>query len=205
MAEPMEGMAEGGNEALEEASGTQGMADEEQSGMADESEAKQSENGEEAAQKSEADWELAAPADFPLPEENLKSFSEAAKKLGLTREQAEGMLGWHKAFHEEALAANEAAMKQVINGWRNELAKDVEFGGAKSKETLAAARRALAVFDPDGGLRALLRESGYQFHPEVVRAVARIGQAMGEHEFIGAGGSEKRAPLHERMYPEMKN
>lgn len=147
-------------------------------------------------------WELAAPKDFPVPPDNLKSFSDAAKKLGLTKEQAEGMLAWHQTFHNEAMAANEAAMKQTIGAWQKEIAEDAEFGGKNAKATLMDARKALAAFDTDGKLRELLRNSGYQFQPDIVRVVARVGRAMGEHDLVVGGGGVK-APLHERMYPGM--
>lgn len=152
-----------------------------------------------------APYELAAPEDFPLPEANLKSFSEACNRLGLTREQAEGMLGWHREFHNAVTGEAQQNAARVMDDWQREMQADRDFGGARLKATVAEARKALAVFDPDGGLRALLRESGYQHHPEVIRAVARIGRAMGEHDFIGANGAGKAdVPLEERLYRNME-
>lgn len=152
-----------------------------------------------------APYELAAPADFPLPEANLKSFSEACHKLGLTREQAEGMLHWHRDFHTAVSGEAQAAEARVLDGWQKEMQADRDFGGARMKATVAEARKALAAFDPDGSLRSLLRESNYQYNPAVIRAIARIGRAMGEHDFIGAGGGGKAdVPLEERLYRNME-
>lgn len=150
-------------------------------------------------------YELTAPADFPLPEANLKSFSEACHKLGLSREQAEGMLHWHRDFHTAVSGEAQAAEARVLDGWQKEMQADRDFGGAHMKATVAEARKALAAFDPDGSLRNLLRESNYQYNPAVIRAIARIGRAMGEHDFIGEGGGGKAdVPLEERLYRNME-
>lgn len=150
-------------------------------------------------------YELAAPADFPLPEANLKSFSDACHKLGLSREQAEGMLAWHRDFHNAVSGEAQQNAARVLDGWQREMERDKDFGGAHMKATVADARKALAAFDTDGSLRALLRESQYQYHPAVIRAVARIGRAMGEHAFIGEGGEGTTdVPLEERLYRNME-
>lgn len=163
------------------------------------------EAGGEAGKEAEvkpADWELAAPEDFPLPEENLKSFVEAAKKLGLSKEQAEGMLGWHKDFNQAAQGFAKQEQARVIGEWDKEIVQDKEFGGANLKATIADARKALGQFDPDGSLRAMLRQTGYDRNPAIIRVVARVGKAMGEHDFIGSnGGGKTKTPLEERIYP----
>lgn len=146
------------------------------------------------------------PEDFPLPAENLDSFTAKARELGLTREQAEGMLAWHREFHGDVTRAMQQREAAVLQGWAKEIRGDKEFGGDNWKETLADSRRALAAFDPDGSLRALLRDSKYQNNPTIIRAVARIGRAMKEHDFVGQNGAGKSRdiPLEERMYPDMK-
>ena len=150
-------------------------------------------------------YELTAPDDFPLPEENLKSFTARARELGLTKEQAEGMLKWHQEYDASVgkyLQQNEA---NVLQAWGKEIGTDKEFGGANMKTTIADARKALEAFDTDGSLRALLRETKYQYNPAIIRAVARVGKAMGEHGFVNQNGTGKTdIPLEERMYPDMK-
>ena len=150
-------------------------------------------------------YELTAPEDFQLPEENLKSFTARARELGLTKEQAEGMLKWHQEYDASVgkyLQQNEA---NVLQAWGKEIGTDKEFGGANMKTTIADARKALEAFDTDGSLRALLRETKYQYNPAIIRAVARVGKAMGEHGFVNQNGTGKTdIPLEERMYPDMK-
>lgn len=176
-------------------------------GKGDDNKENVDEGAEEGDEKSQAtDWEISAPDDFQIPQDNLKSFAEAAKKCGMTKEQADAMLDWHKNFHNEATRFMEQNQANTIKAWREEMAKDQDFGGANYKSTVAEARRALAEFDEDGSVRKLLRETGQQENPAIIRLVARVGRAMGEHKFISANGGGKNAgkPLHERMYPEMK-
>ncbi len=190
-----------------------GMADEggkdPTGGMADEPAA--GDEGKTAAQaegenKGEPEaYELTVPEDFPLPEDNLKSFSAACREAGLSKEQAEKILDWHQEQYRQTRAFSEQEEQRILDGWNREILEDREFGGRNYKATVADARRALQAFDPDGELRAFLRESQYQFHPTVIRAVARVGRAMGEHGLAGGDGEGREPrPLEERMYPNMK-
>lgn len=187
---------------------TGGIADEGDQSNGDDEPAKD-EGGKEkdgGKQQEPEAYELTAPEDFPLPAENLDSFTAKARELGLTKEQAEGMLAWHREFHGDVTKAMQQRESAVLQGWAKEIRGDKEFGGDNWKETLADSRRALAAFDPDGSLRALLRDSKYQNNPAIIRAVARIGRAMKEHDFVGQNGAGKSRdiPLEERMYPDMK-
>lgn len=150
-------------------------------------------------------YELKAPEGFPIPEANLSSFAAMCKEAKMTKEQAEKALAWHKSFHEEMTASLKQQEAAVLASWNSEMSKDADFGGAHMRQTVSDARRALDVFDTDGKLRSLLRDSQYQYNPAIIRVVARVGRAMGEHGFVnqsGQGGDTK--PLEERMYPNMK-
>ncbi|MBD5608564.1 MAG: hypothetical protein HDQ93_06920, partial [Desulfovibrio sp.] len=144
------------SEATTEPGKTDAAKGEENQGIAEES-AKA--DGEKSATD---DWEITAPDDFQVPPDNLKSFADAAKKCGMTKEQATAMLDWHKSFHNEATRFMEQNEANTIKAWREEMAKDQDFGGANYKATVAEARRALAEFDEDGSVRKLLRETGQQ-------------------------------------------
>lgn len=150
-------------------------------------------------------YELTAPDGFPIPAENLSSFSAKCKELGLSKAQAEGMLSWHQGFHGDVSKAMQQQEAAMLGSWNHEMAGDPEFGGTHMKQTVADARKALDAFDTDGTLRALLRDSNYQYNPAVIRAVARVGRAMGEHDFLAQSGQgSKEKPLEERLYPNMK-
>jgi len=156
-------------------------------------------------ENAEPDYELSVSEDFPMPEENLRSFTDACRKAGLTREQAEAVLDWHKGQFREDAVWREQQEKQARAAWDKEILEDKDFGCDRTnyKATVAAARKALGVVDPGGELRSLLRDTQGQYHPAVVRALARVGRMMGEHGFVGQngeGGSRTDKPLWERMY-----
>lgn len=143
------------------------------------------------------EYELTAPENLPLPEENLKSFTEACLKAGLTKDQAGAMLEWHGRHHQAVQEYNARMWGDTLKGWSDELASDVEFGGSHLKDTYGYALKALNAFDDEqGSLRAMLRETKYQFNPTIIRAFARVGRALGEHGFVGQrgeGSSESRS------------
>lgn len=201
-------LKDGGGIADEPQEETGGIADDPGQGKGDDGQDKKEGGGEKDGGKQQEPeaYELTAPEDFPLPAENLDSFTARARELGLTKEQAEGMLAWHREFHGDVTKAMQQREAAVLQDWAKEIRGDKEFGGDNWKETLADSRRALAAFDPDGSLRALLRDSKYQNNPTIIRTVARIGRAMKEHDFVGQNGAGKSRdiPLEERMYPDMK-
>ena len=185
-------------ETQAESAGAEGIADEAKpdGGAETGGEAKP-----EQEKKEPEEYELAAGDDFPMPEENLKSFAKACRDAGLTKEQAEKVLGWHKdqyAAYSGGLAQEE---KATLEGWSKEIQADAEFGGTHWKQTVADARRALAAFDEDGSLRQMLRDTKYQHNPTIIRAVARLGRMMQEHGWVGQGGAARQdLPLEERMW-----
>lgn len=151
-------------------------------------------------------YALTVAEDFPMPSEQLTSFTETCRKAGLSRTQAEALLGWHRSQYHEDTAWRQQQEQQIKAAWDKEILEDKDFGGSVKnyKETVAAARRALGAFDVDGSLRELLKTSQGQFHPAVVKTLARIGRALGEHTLIsgnGHGGTAEK-PLWQRMYGE---
>lgn len=194
---------DGGTAGREGRPGAAGIADDIPEGAPDGSFGGSS--GPEGADGNPEVWELSPSEDLPIPEENLRSFSAACRGAGLSREQAEKILDWHKGRFKEDQAFAAQREAKTLEDWRNDILADRDFGGANYRATVADARRALQAFDPDGRLRAFLRESRYQFNPDVIRAAARVGRAMGEHGFAGQTGAGGRTrPLEERMYPNMK-
>lgn len=207
-----EDVTEGAAGIADDAPAAEDKADETQPGIADDL---QPEGGEDQkredrpAEEGTGDkkpepeaYELTAGEDFPMPDETLKEFTKTCRDAGLTKEQAEAVLGWHKSQYQDYQAQNAQSVKDTLAGWGKEIQADKEFGGARWKDTLMDARKALEVADPDGALRTMLRETQYQHNPAIIRAVARIGRLMREHDFIGGNGEGKRAaPLEERFWP----
>ncbi len=189
-------------EAIDGQAGQEEQTREDAAGIADDAvtEGKPGENG------GGEPYALEATEDFPMPEENLRSFSATCFSAGLSKEQAQAVLDWHRKQYAEDVQWRGQQQAQVLDGWRREMQADRDFGGAKWKATRAEAARGFGLVDPDGELRAFLRETKYQHNPMIIRAMARVGRAMKEHEFTGRSGAGTRRdiPLEERMYPDMK-
>lgn len=151
------------------------------------------------------DYSFEPTDDFQVPKENLNSFAKACKDAKLTKQQAEALLGWHKQFAGDVQKFQAQQQEQQIKAWQSEILQDSEFGGQQWKATVADSRKALAAFDSDGSLRRLLRDAHVDYHPAVVRCIARVGRAMGEDKFISSKGrGNPSVPLEDRLWPDMK-
>ena len=158
----------------------------------------------EGQQDAPEDYSFEPSEDFAVPQENLDSFVKACKDAKLSKSQAEALLNWHKSFAGDVQKFQTQQQEQQIKAWQTEILQDKDFGGQQWKATVADSRKALAAFDTDGSLRKLLREAHVDYHPAVVRCIARVGRAMGEDKFISSKGSgnDVRA-LEDRMWPNM--
>ena len=190
-------------EGAEQAQDAQEGAGAEQSAPAGESAPEGQQNAEK--QEEPEDYKLEAGEDFQVPAENLSAFEKVCKEQHLTKAQAQALLDWHKGFAGDVAQLQEQQQTQQIKAWQDEILKDPEIGGSRWKAAVADSRKALNAFDADGKLRTLLKQMHADYHPDVVRVIARVGRAMGEDKFIGSRGesSGKERPLEERMWPNM--
>lgn len=115
-----------------------------------------------------SDAQVQAAADF-----HLKSLGDA------TREAAEYRGMGEKRYQE-------------VEGWRAELDRDPYFGGAKVKESVAAANRALSVFgtpEEVGRLKKEFERTGLGNHPVLIRGLARVAKLLGTKASSNEGKS----------------
>ena len=148
-----------------------------------------------AGDKAEEQWNLQRPDD--VDDAQWEEMQQGLKALGLSQEQAVKVLAPRKA-EQDAFTLQRA-------GWQRELVADPEWGGKNYGETVTMARKALATFDPEGKVREMLERTGYGDNPEIIKAFARAGRAMGEDRIVGAGGGGRESkPLEDRMWPDMK-
>jgi len=195
---PEEGPAEGAEQARE---GQQAPAE----GDAQAEAGKPAEGQQEAEKPAPEDYTLEAGEGFNVPEANLRSFQDACKKAGLTKAQAEAMLSWHRGFAGDVQKLQAQQESAMLAGWQKQIMEDPEVGGSNWKAAVADSRRALAHFDTDGSLRALLKQTHADYNPAVVRCIARIGRAMREDKFVTSKGrGTESVPLEDRLWPNMQ-
>ena len=106
----------------------------------------------------------------------------------------EGLLRDHEATQRELWRAR-------VEGWRDEVARDPELGGARFEASVARAQLALGRFDEGGRIGRLLEASGYGNHPDIVRFFNRLADAVMEDVPAPGMAEGGLPPLEERMYP----
>lgn len=125
---------------------------------------------------------VVADIDVKLPkgvDADLTKFKELAKGTGLKAEQAQKFADLYIEFLGGAAAKAEAANKARHEGWKEAYKTDPEIGGAKLKENLDVAARAVARFASPELVR-FMNVTGLGDHPEWIRAFTRIGKAIAE-------------------------
>lgn len=154
-------------------------------------------------------YDLTAPEGITLDAEAIELATPVFKDLGLNNEQANKLMpvaaDFAKRIQEKS---QQAVMSEVMaqrKAWAEEAQSDPEIGGAKFTETMALSAKALDTLGyPKGSpFRNFLTDSGLGNHPEMIRAMRRIGEAVGEdNNFVRADGA---APIESNpariMYP----
>nr|DAN75863.1 MAG TPA: putative protease [Caudoviricetes sp.] len=77
--------------------------------------------------------------------------------------------------------------EQQVQAWEEASRNDPEFGGEKLQENLSIANRALEAYDPQGEIRAMLAETGYGNHPDLIRFMLAIGRDLSPDRMVGGG------------------
>lgn len=144
-------------------------------------------------------YEFKAPEGKEFSPEVIGAFSEVAKELNLSQDDAQKVIDKiAPAFAERQ--AN--ALAQASTAWAESAKTDKEFGGDKLPENLAVAKKALDTFGTPE-LRTLLNDSGLGNHPEIIRAFYRAGKAISEDRFVGGGAKDASIDPAKRMFPSM--
>lgn len=79
--------------------------------------------------------------------------------------------------------------EQQVQAWEEASRNDPDFGGEKLQENLAIANRALEAYDPQGTIRAMLTETGYGNHPDLIRFMLAIGRDLAPDRMVSASGA----------------
>ena len=164
-----------------------------------------SDEGKQEEPKQLEEYVASIEGEHPFAEEDIKGFSNVCREVGVTKEQAEKILAWHRDQYLEVAANNKQVFEDTVHSWDKTILSDPDFGGKNYTRTVADARKALKHFDEDGSIRAMLKETRYDRHPAIIKMIARIGRAMGEDSFTGVSGSGKseQLPLEERLFKNM--
>jgi hypothetical protein len=132
-------------------------------------------------------YEFKAPDGHALHESVVAAYSEVARELKLPQDVAQKVVDRLTPVIESAQAEQAKAFYSDIGGapdtWESAARADKEYGGEKLSANLAVAHRAMKFATPE--LHALLNKTGIGNHPEVIRWMYRVGNAISEDTFVG--------------------
>jgi hypothetical protein len=133
--------------------------------------------------------------------DTLGSLKELSKELGLTQEQAQKIADLGAAQSQKWVALQEQAITEASAQWVEEVKADKEIGGDRLSENLGIAKRALDRFGTPE-LTRLLDESRLGNHPELIRAMYRIGKAISDDAVVPGSRSAfgSTNSLAQRLY-----
>ena len=162
----------------------------------------------------EAYADFAMPDGFELAGDMLDSVTSFAKAQNLTQDQAQAIvdMGVKQAQTIMAQISEQATASPVIlaehwaGEWSKQTAADPTLGGDKLKDTMALATRVFNTFaTPELG--KFLKETGLTHHPELIRFMHKVGQAVSEDTLVTPqGGANKPPPGRDparKLYPGM--
>ena len=118
-----------------------------------------------------------------LDDEVLTTFGDAAKALGLSQDKAQALVD---AVAPKIQGRQQEAFKAQVQTWANEVASDPEIGGEKLDESVSLARKAYRM-GASPKLQELLKTSGLDVHPEMVRMFRYFGSRLSEDKIVDGG------------------
>lgn len=139
----------------------------------------------------EITYSFTAPEGVELDKVAVEEFTALAKELKLPAEKAQAAVNLVAAMRQREADAH----AEQVAGWAEALKTDKDFGGEQFDANVAVAKQALDKFGtPD--MKALLNQTGLGNHPEVVKLLWKVGQAISEDKAI-TGSPASAAPIGE--------
>ncbi len=167
----------------------------EKDGEGDESDDVTKDN-EEPAQK----YEFKLPEGFSLDSELVDSAVPILEKYKVAPEDAQTLSDLLCKKVQQEHDAYLESCKGLVADWKKNLLADSDIGGAKVKENLAVGLKALNRFgSPE--LVSILKDTGMEYHPEVVRFFVKVGRAISEDGISSRSDGVRETDPAKMIYP----
>jgi hypothetical protein len=149
--------------------------------------------------------------DLKVPENTLsqaildKTATEA-RELGLSNEEAQGMVDMQATAVAGYAAEQQAAFEAQQQEWIEKAKSDPEIGGDAFAESAEMAKRGLEKW-ASPALKAMITDSGFGNHPEILRLFAKLGRHGENDQPPGAsppGGPRTEEEKAQKFYESMK-
>lgn len=145
---------------------------------------------------------------FTLPEgvemdsEVLDEFKPIAKELGMDQEKAQQLVNLGSKIAAKVQQHSIETWRKQTTEWSDKARADSEYGGKEFDANLGTALAAVEKFGTPE-LKTILDESGFGYHPEVVRFMYRVGKAISSDTGLVNGTKPPKANKLSAMYPTM--
>lgn len=151
--------------------------------------------GEDNTQQIPEKYEFKGAEGEVISELDVQAYSNVAKELGLSQEQAQKFFDISRKEITETLVQK---VKTQSDLWYKEVLNDPEIGGAKFETTKQNIGKVMAKFG-NSELRALFDSSGMGNNPIILKFINKIGEAIGEDNNFINGNTPAREPTKEEI------
>lgn len=150
-----------------------------------------------AVQIDPADYEINYGEGIEVPSHIDQHFRDFARENGVTAELAQKLVD----FNNKLESARHHDHEQQVNKWADEISSLPGWQGAAFRQNVSIANKAMKAFaSPE--LVKLIKDSGYNNHPEVVKAFHEIGVRMSEDSYVDSPRpTGRKKTLGEILYP----
>ena len=138
--------------------------------------------------------EFTIPDGMKIDEKRMASFKSVAKELGLTKEQAQKLVDMDAQNIQNA----DNAFREMQKKWKEDTMKEL---GENAEQKLGEAAAAFKRFGDDEFVK-LLKDSGLENHPAMVRVFRNIGSKLAVDTTVAAtsNGVKSTMTFEEALY-----
>lgn len=150
------------------------------------------------------DYKLKLPDGSQVAPEYVDQVVSFAKENKLSNEQAQAILNRDSGSVSSFVEAQKAQLTKNAEAWKNAVVADPEIGGDNYKKNVDLAVSVMKRFGTPE-LSKVLEETQFGNHPEVIRALARIGKAMTPDQLVLPGQQPPgKKAIEDVFYPASK-
>lgn len=136
-----------------------------------------------------------------LDEEYVKGFTEMAKELNLSQEQAQRIISANAEYLALEADRVDKTLVEQAEAYEAEARREL---GAHFEESISYAAKALDKYDTSGALRKVLNVLPIGNNVELIKVFAKMGKDIAEDKFVNSGFTGGEKSIEERLYPKQK-
>lgn len=148
---------------------------------------------------------LKAPEGVDLDKNALDKFAPVAEELNLSQDGLQRVSDLYAEIVKDAAEVQTKNLIEMEDGWMSTINEDSELGGDDRDAKLKNVARATEKFGTDA-FKEMLNTTRYGNHPEMVRFLKRVGDALDEDGVVTSKSAGRgQQTLEEVLYPTKTN